>query len=153
MSLARRGVPVVINPMDNLPGYEQLHITLENAARLARAGVDIAFATFDAHNARNIKQLAGNAVSYGMPHDAALRAVTVNPARIFGVAANYGTLEAGKDADIVIWSGDPFEFSTTAEQVFIRGEEMPKNHRQGDLLDRYRTLDTPLPPAYHNPGR
>ena len=150
--LARRGVPVVINPMDNLPGYEQLNITLENAARMARAGVEIAFATFDAHNARNIKQIAGNAVSYGMPHDAALRAVTVNPAHIFGIDERYGTLQPGKDADIVIWSGDPFELATTVEHVFIRGDEMPKEHRQRDLLERYRRLDTPLPPAYHNPG-
>ena len=149
-AIARAGVPVVTDPMQNVPEYERLAITLENAARLSRAGVEVAFATFDSHNARNLKQLAGNAVSYGMPWDAALRAVTVNPARIFGVAQRYGTLELGKDADVVVWSGDPFELLTSVEHVFIRGREMPDDNRQRELLERYRTLDTALPPAYRN---
>ncbi len=133
-------VPVVIDPMRNLPGMENPGITLENAARLHAAGVTVAFATFDAHNVRNLKQRAGNAVAYGMPWDAALRAVTAAPATIWGVADRYGTLETGKDADVVVWSGDPFELSTQAETVFIAGREMPAAHRQQLLLDKYRTL-------------
>jgi imidazolonepropionase-like amidohydrolase len=147
--IAAANVPVVINPLTNLPGFESLAISFENAARLHNAGVTVAFATFESHNSRNLKQLAGNAVSHGMPYDAALRAVTLTPARIWGVSANYGSIEPGKDADLVIWSGDPFELTTNAERVFIRGVEMPKETRQAELLRRYRQVGTGgLPEAY-----
>ena len=146
--LAKSGVPVVINPMVNLPDYDRLGATLENAARLHRAGVDVVFGSFDAHNARNLKQAAGNAVSYGMPWEAALRAVTLGPAKAWGLDDRYGTLEAGKDADVVVWSGDPFELSTNVEHVFIAGAEVPLESRQLELFRRYRDLSGPLPPAY-----
>ncbi|HEX7118703.1 MAG TPA: amidohydrolase family protein [Longimicrobiales bacterium] len=150
-AIAAAGVPVVINPLVNLPSrFEQLGATLENAARLEAAGVTVAFGTFDAHNSRNLKQAAGNAVAYGMPHEAALRAVTVNPARIWGVADRYGTLEVGKDADVVVWSGDPFELTTTVEHVFIRGREVPKDNRQRELFERYRTVGGAMPAAYRH---
>lgn len=139
--IARAGVPVVMNPMDNLPDFEYVGTTLENAGRLAKKGVTVAFATFDSDNARDIKYFAGNAVSYGMPYDEALKAVTVNPAKIFGIADRYGTLEPGKDADVVVWTGDPFETTTLVDRVFIKGVEMPKETRQTELLDRYMTLD------------
>jgi imidazolonepropionase-like amidohydrolase len=145
--IAAATIPVILDPMRNLPGFESLGITLENAARLNAAGVNIVFASFDAHNSRNIKQAAGNAVSYGMPYDAALRAITINPARLWGIADQYGTLEAGKDADVVVWSGDPLELTTTAEHVFIRGREVSKETRQEALFRRYRTVDG-TPPAY-----
>jgi imidazolonepropionase-like amidohydrolase len=138
LSAAR--VPVVIDPMQNLPGMENSNITLENAARLQDAGVTVAFATFESHNARNLRQRAGNAIAYGMPQDAALRAVTVVPAQIWGIADRYGTLEVGKEADIVIWSGDPFELSTAAEHVFIKGRQVPDMTRQKLLLEKYRSL-------------
>ncbi|MEX2284595.1 MAG: amidohydrolase family protein [Gemmatimonadota bacterium] len=138
--IAQANAPVVINPLTNLPGFESLAITFENAARLHAAGVNIALATFDSHNSRNLKQIAGNAVSHGMPHEAALRAVTLGPAQLWGIADRYGSIEPGKDADLVIWSGDPFELSTTVDRVFIRGVEMPKETRQTELLMRYRTL-------------
>jgi imidazolonepropionase-like amidohydrolase len=139
--IAAANVPVIINPMQNIPGFENLGITLENAARLERAGVLVAFGSFDAHNARNLKQLAGNAIAHGLPHDAALRAVTVNAARIWGIADTYGTLQPGRDADLVVWSGDPFELSTRVEHVFIRGEEISLDSRQKQLFRRYRTLE------------
>lgn len=145
--IAAAGIPVIIDPLRNLPRFESLGITLENAARLNTAGVTVVFASFDAHNARNIKQAAGNAVSYGMPYDAALRAITLNPARLWGIADQYGTLEAGKDADVVVWSGDPLELTTTAEHVFIRGREISKETRQEELFKRYRQLGE-MPPAY-----
>ncbi|HSN68503.1 MAG TPA: amidohydrolase family protein, partial [Thermoanaerobaculia bacterium] len=119
--IAAAGVPVLVNPMDNLPSsFETLGATLENAARLRNAGVTVAFMTGDSHNARNIRQAAGNAVANGMRWDDALAAMTVVPARIWGVAERYGSLEAGKDADIVIWDGDPLELATHPVAVFIR---------------------------------
>jgi imidazolonepropionase-like amidohydrolase len=75
-----------------------------------------------------------------MPQDAALRAVTAVPAQIWGIADRYGTLEVGKEADIVVWSGDPFELSTAAEHVFIKGRQMPDMTRQKLLLEKYRSL-------------
>lgn len=141
-------VPVIIDPMRNIPSFEGLGITLENAARLSKAGVNVVFASFDSHNSRNIKQEAGNAVSYGMPYDAALRAVTIAPAKLWGIDDHYGTLEPGKAADVVIWSGDPFELTTVAEHVFIDGREMSQDTRQEQLFRRYRTIRSDLPPAY-----
>lgn len=146
--IARAGVPVVINPLQNLPGFDRLGASLENAARLHAAGVTVAFATFEAHNSRNLKQAAGNAVAHGVPYEEALRAITLYPARIWGLADHYGSIEPGKDADIVVWSGDPLELTTRAEHVFIRGREMPMTNRQRELAERYRDLGTPLPPAY-----
>ncbi|MGH7470295.1 MAG: amidohydrolase family protein, partial [Longimicrobiales bacterium] len=119
--IAAANVPVIINPLTNLPTFDALAITFENAARLHGAGVRVVLASFDSHNARNLKQIAGNAVSYGMPHEAALRAVTLEPARVWGIADRYGSIEPGKDADLVVWSGDPFELTTLVERVFIRG--------------------------------
>ncbi|MGH8495433.1 MAG: amidohydrolase family protein [Gammaproteobacteria bacterium] len=151
--LAEAEVPVILDPYANLPTrFETIAATLENAARLHRAGVTVAFSSSDSHNARNLKQAAGNAVAYGMPYEAALAAMTVNPARIYGVEDSYGTLEPGMDADVVIWDGDPLEVTTFAEKVFIRGEEMPMVSRSTLLRDRYLDRDNPLPPAYRTPG-
>lgn len=146
--IADAKVTVVMNPMNNIPHFDALSIALDDAGRLNAAGVNVVFASFDSHNARNIKQAAGNAVSYGMPYDAALRAVTINAARLWGIADRYGSLEVGKDADVVVWSGDPFELTTDPEHVFIAGQEMSKDTRQEELFRRYRTLRPDLPPAY-----
>jgi imidazolonepropionase-like amidohydrolase len=150
--IAAAKVPVLINPMDDLPNsFESMGSTLENSARLHKAGVTFAFMTGDAHNARNLKQGAGNAVAYGLPWDAALEAITTAPARIWGIADHYGTLEPGKDADVVFWDGDPLELSTFADAVFIRGKEMPMKSRQTELRDRYKDLGGSIPLAYRKP--
>ncbi len=149
--IAAAGVPVVINPLVNLPNsFQELGATLENAARLHAAGVTVAFASFDAHNSRNLKQAAGNAVAYGMPHDAALRAITVDAARVWGVDDRYGTIEVGKEADVVVWSGDPLELTTSVEHVIIRGREVSTDNRQKRLFERYRHIGGPMPTAYSN---
>jgi imidazolonepropionase-like amidohydrolase len=147
--LAQAQVPVILDPLQDLPDrFEQIGATLENAARLHTAGVTIAFSIGDSHNARNLKQSAGNAVAWGLPWPAALAAITLNPARIFGLDASLGTIEPGKLADIVVWSGDPLEVTTFAEQVLINGLVMPMESRQTLLRDRYMDLKDPLPPAY-----
>ena len=142
--IARGRVPVLVQPLNNVLSYDALGIRYANAALLARAGVKVALLETDTHNARNLRQQAGNAVSYGMRWEDALRAVTLSPAEIFGVAARYGSLDSGKVADVVVWSGDPFELSTRVEHVFIRGTEVPLRSRQTELLERYRVL----PPKY-----
>lgn len=149
--LAAAKVPVLLDPLANLPeSFEALGSTLESAARLQKAGVTVAFMTGDAHDVRNIKQSAGNAVSYGMPWEAALAALTIVPARIWGIADRYGSLEPGKDADLVVWDGDPLELTSYPEHVFIRGTEMPQDTRQLRLRDRYKELSREVPPALRN---
>jgi len=138
--IARRKMPVVVKPLTNLPSFDSLGATLENAARLSRAGATVALATFDTHNSRNLRQEAGNAIAYGMAPDAALRAVTLTPAELWGVADRVGSLQPGRDADLVVWSGDPFELSTRALHVFIKGREMPRDTRQQQLFERYRDI-------------
>lgn len=139
--LARANVPVIVKPLTNIPTFDALGATLENAARLHRAGVQVALSSFETHRAHTLRQEAGNAVSYGLDAEAALRAVTLMPAQIWGIASTTGSLEVGKDADVVIWSGDPFELTTSAERVFIKGREMPKGTRQTELLEKYRTIE------------
>jgi imidazolonepropionase-like amidohydrolase len=143
-AIAAAGVPVLVEPLDNIPSYDALGVRYENAAALARAGVKVVLLENDTHNSRNLRQQAGNAVAYGLTWDQALRAVTLSAAEVFGVAERYGSLEVGKVANVVVWSGDPFEFSTGVAHVFIRGREIPLRSRQTELLERYRRL----PPEY-----
>ena len=142
--IASHDVTVIVTPMTNLPTFQSLGARYENAAHLHGAGVNVIIASFDAHNARNIKQAAGTAVSYGMPHAAALRAVTAAPAALWGLD-DYGTLERGKVADVVVWSDDPFEVTSYAEHVLIDGIEISAMTRQRALFEKYPSLDR-LPP-------
>ncbi|TNE60973.1 MAG: amidohydrolase [Alphaproteobacteria bacterium] len=145
--LAAAKIPVILDPIDNLPeSFEDLSATGAAAARLHAAGVKIAFVGPDTQNARLVVQSAGNAVAMGLPWEAAVDAITVNPAEIFGVSASYGTLEAGKDADVVVWNGDPLEVMTSPDVIFIKGEEIPLVSRQTKLRDRYKEITRS--PAY-----
>lgn len=151
--LAKAGVPVLINPFDDRPeSYEELAATLDNAGRLAAAGVTVAFeSTGGSARARETRYEAGSAVSHGMAYDAALKAITINPAKIFGVGERTGSLEPGKDADLVIWTGDPFEPLSQPTAVFIHGQAQAMTSRQLELRDRYKDLGRPLPPGYTHP--
>ncbi|HVZ77548.1 MAG TPA: amidohydrolase family protein [Gemmatimonadaceae bacterium] len=149
--LAAAKVPVITGAMNNIPmSFAELGAEQENAGKLARAGVSVALignaggGDEEAFNVRNVRFEAGNAVAYGMKWDDALRAITLTPAEMFGVAARVGSLQPGKDGDVVVWSGDPFEFATQPEQVFIRGKEVDAPSRQDMLEQRYKKL----PPDY-----
>ena len=140
--LVRARVPVLVKVLRNLPeSFESLGARYDNAALLRRAGVQVAITTGETYKAFNIRQEAGNAVAYGLPYEEALRAVTLYPAQIYGMADRYGTLEAGKVANVVVWSGDPLELLTDVEHVFIRGQEVPLVSRETLLRDRYMNLD------------
>lgn len=139
--LAQAKVPVVLDPLVDLPdSFDQIGATLENAARLHQAGVRIAFTNLNdgTHNARKVRQAAGVAVAHGLPRDAALAALTSNPAEIFGIGAEFGRIAPGYVADLVLWSGDPLEVTTVAEQVWIDGRPQSTRSRQTELRDRYR---------------
>ncbi|MDT0594611.1 amidohydrolase family protein [Glaciecola petra] len=146
--IAQAGIPVILDPEYNLPGgFDQLASTMSNAGRLHAAGVLVAIG-MDTHNIRLAPQHAGNAVANGLPHSAAIAALTINVAKIFGFDNQLGSLETGKQADLVIWSGDPLEVTQAAEQVFIAGKAMPMESRQTKLRDRYLNRDTSKPVAY-----
>ena len=150
--IAAANVPVLLNPLANLPGnLETRAARLQNATVLDAAGVVIAIKGNEGsvHRARETRYNAGNAVSHGLPYEAAIEAITVNPARIFGMAGQFGELRAGAAADVVIWSGDPLEPLSNAETIFIGGAEQAPTSRQFLLRDRYRDGgEGALPPAY-----
>jgi imidazolonepropionase-like amidohydrolase len=150
--IADAGVPVLLNPISNLPSSLEMRAArMENAAALNAAGVLIAIKGNEGsiHRARETRYNAGNAVSHGLPYAAAIQAITVNPARIFGMDGRFGELKAGAAADVVVWSGDPLEPLSLAEQVFINGQEQPTTSRQFMLRDRYRDGGQgAMPPAY-----
>jgi imidazolonepropionase-like amidohydrolase len=136
--LARANVAVIMDPLNDLPvDFDHLGASLENAARLQRAGVRIAFSSGDTPQARLVRQLAGNAVAHGLPWESALAAITANPAEIFGMGATRGRIAVGQVADLVLWNGDPLEVSTLAEQVWIAGHAIDMRSRQTELRDRY----------------
>jgi imidazolonepropionase-like amidohydrolase len=152
--LAAARVPVLTGAMNNIPeSFTSLGQRQENAGILSRAGVAVSVignaggGDEDAFNVRNVRFEAGNAVAYGMDWNAALRSVTLTPAETFGVADRVGSLAPGKVADVVIWSGDPLEFASQAERVFVSGRELSQPSRQDLLEQRYKTL----PPNYRTP--
>jgi imidazolonepropionase-like amidohydrolase len=143
-ALAAAKVPVMTGGINNIPrSFSSLGTLQENAALLVKAGVTIAmisdsYAMGMVSNVRNVRYEAGNAVAAGLPWDAALRAVTLSPAEAWGVADQIGSLAAGKAGNVVVWSGDPFEFATQADAVIVRGKRVVSMTRQDELTDRYK---------------
>jgi imidazolonepropionase-like amidohydrolase len=137
-TIASYKVPVIVGPIWAEPGDEQRYDALFTLpAELAKRGVKIAFASYEAHNARNLPYAAGYAVAYGLPYDEALKAVTLNTAEMFGVADKLGSLDVSKLANVVVANGDPLDVKTDVVHVFIGGAEIPLVSRQTQLRDRY----------------
>ena len=154
--LAAANVTVFVDPLANLPAdFDQLGASLETAARLNAAGVKVSFIQpkDNSHNARKVRQSAGNAVANGLPWEAGLAGLTRVPAEAFGVSRTLGTIEVGKRADLVLWSGDPLEVSSVASQVWFDGKAIPMTSRQTELRDRYLRNPGELPRAYPPAGQ
>lgn len=150
-ALARAGVAVIINPLVYGPGgFGQIEARPDNARLLAEAGVSVIISTGSAHFARNLRQLAGNAVRGGMDHLAAVRSITSVPAEVFG-QTDRGEIARGAVANLVIWSGDPLELSSAVQHLFIGGRSIELRSRQTELLERYRTLPGSPVPALEVP--
>ena len=142
-ALAEADAAVVVRTQDNLPvNFESLGARLDNAALLYEAGAPVAFTSPETHNLRNLRQMAGIAVAHGLPWQAALAGMTSVPAQIWGMEGA-GVLTPGAQADLVIWTGDPLEVTTWAEQVIIAGRPMPMRSRQTQLFERYQDLSRP----------
>jgi imidazolonepropionase-like amidohydrolase len=147
--IAADGVPVLLDASSDLPSsFDALGSTLENAAKLNAAGVRVAIVNPPIYEGGRTPRIdAGRAVAHGLPFGAGLAAITINPARIFGVENRIGSLEPGKDADLVVWSGDPLEPLSAPTAVIIKGAEQSLRSRDLDLRDRY-LRPSALPAAY-----
>lgn len=131
-------VPVIVGPIyENPKPDERYDAVYSLPAQLYKRGVKIVFASYDAHQVRNLPYQAGFAVAFGLPHDEALKALTLNPAEMWGVADKLGSLDVGKTANLVVSSGDPLDVTTDVKQVYIEGKAIPMTSRQTRLRDRY----------------
>jgi imidazolonepropionase-like amidohydrolase len=142
-AIAAAGVPVVVEPNHDIPSFDGLAARLDNATLLRQAGIKVVIAQGDPGGERNLRFAAGNAVRNGLGWDDALKAITLWPAEALGIADRYGTLEPGRVGNVVVWSGDPLDFASAAEHVFVRGEDTPLVTRENELRDRYRRLPPP----------
>jgi len=138
--LAAKHIPVILGPTQSLPreedaSYDQSYVT---AGQLAAAGIKIAFASFNASFARRLPYQAANCVPYGLPYDEALKAVTLYPAQIFGLADQLGTIEPGKMADLIVTDGDPLAIPTQVRYLFINGELTSTDNKHLRLYEEYR---------------
>lgn len=131
-------VPVIVGPIYEEPKPEERYDAVYSLpAQLSKRGVKIAFASFSAHDSRNLPYQAGFATAFGLPYDEALKAITLNAAEIWGVADQFGSLDVGKTANVVVANGDPLDMKTDVKQVFIAGQEVPMTSRQTRLRDQY----------------
>jgi imidazolonepropionase-like amidohydrolase len=132
--LKSRNVPVILGPILALPPREDdpYDLLFTNAKTLLDAGIPFAIQTSDAHDARRLPYHAAACAAFGLPKDEALKAITISPARIWGVADRVGSLEVGKLANVIVTDGDPLEIVTQVRRLFIGGEDIP--------LDSYHTL-------------
>lgn len=137
--LAKSGLPVITGPVLALPSrdYDRYDKAYMNAGLMKKAGVKVALRTAGTENVRNLLFNAGFAVAYGYTHEEAVKAITIIPAEIFGVSDKVGSLEVGKQANVVVSDGDPFETKTNIIHVFIDGWQIPMVSRQTQLYDEF----------------
>ncbi len=137
--IAQWKVPVILGSIYDDPKESQRYDTVyKMPGELSKLGVKIAFASFDAHQVRNLPYAAGFAVAFGLPYDEAMKALTLYPAQIWGVDDQLGSLDVGKTANVVVASGDPLDVKTVVQRVFIQGKDIPMVNRQTELRDRYQ---------------
>lgn len=143
--LAAQGIPVILGQTQALPSgpdesYDEQYAA---PALLYEAGVLFAFATFSSSDSRTLPFQAGNAVPYGLPHEEALKAVTLRAAEIYGLADQFGTIEAGKVANLILTDGDPLEYTTEIRHLVIEGQQVDLANRHLNLYDTYRARPRP----------
>lgn len=143
--LRSKGIPVVLGPVLSNPDEEDdpYDRMLSQPAELSQAGVKFAIGSFDNSFARRLGQNAANAISHGLSYDEGLKAVTLYPAQIFGLADQFGTLETGKTANVIVTNGDPLELTTDVKYLFIKGQLTSTDNKQKRLYEKY--LNRPKP--------
>lgn len=140
--IASYHVPVIVGPIYDAPRPDERYDAVYSLpAELRKRGVKIAFSSLGGSgDVRNLPYAVGYAVAYGLPYDEALKAITLNPAEMFGLADSLGSLDVGKTANVVVANGDPLDVRTSVKQVFIDGEAVPMVSRQTQLRDQYMPL-------------
>jgi imidazolonepropionase-like amidohydrolase len=138
--LKAKNVPVILGKVLELPRneddpYDEAFTLPEE---VHKAGVKFAFGTFDNEFVRNLPYQAATAVAFGLPQEEALKAITINPAEIWGVSDQVGSIEKGKTADLIVTNGDPLEIQTQIKYLYIAGKEVPLENKQTRLYERYR---------------
>lgn len=136
----KRNIPVILGPILALPQREDdpYDLLFTNAKTLYDAGIPFAIQTSDAHNTRNLPYNAASAAAFGLPKEEALKAVTINAARIWGVADKLGSLEVGKNASLIVTDGDPLEMRTNVKRVFIDGMDISMDSRHTLLYQKFK---------------
>ncbi len=136
--IAALKVPVIVGPIYDMPNDDERYDAVYKLpAELYKRGVKIVFASYDSHQARNLPYAAGYSVAFGLPYDEALKAITLNAAEVWGVADKLGSLDVGKQANVVIANGDPLDVKTDVKHVFIAGVDVPMVNKQTILRDQY----------------
>lgn len=136
------GYPVLVNGTFSIPDEHQTYDhNYRMAGDLHEAGIPLAFASCTAHNARQMPDAVSMSVTYGLPYDTGMQALTLSAARILGIDKDYGSIEAGKIANIAVWNGDPLQISSRVDNLIIRGKEVSLQSRQELLRDRYEKID------------
>ena len=143
--LAEKKIPVILGPSQALPREEDdpYDRPFTNAAELNAAGVTIAFATFGAANSRTLPYEVGHAVGFGLPQEEGVKAITINPAEILGLASEMGTIEEGKLANLIVTNGDPLEIRTEVKHLFVNGQPVSLDNRHLELYEKYRARPKP----------
>jgi imidazolonepropionase-like amidohydrolase len=138
--LKAKNIPVLVGPVLRNPNREDdpYDAAFANAGLLSKAGVKIAFQTLDSAHVRDLPYNAGMAAAFGLPKEEALKAVTIYPAEIFGVAGQIGSIETGKIANLLVTDGDPLEIRTQIKHLFINGREIPLTSRHTELYEKYK---------------
>ncbi|MEW5875855.1 MAG: amidohydrolase family protein [Candidatus Zixiibacteriota bacterium] len=139
--LTRRGIPVMTQETHSTPSrrWEAYDDPFTLADRLRKAGIQFCITGGGgASNARNLPYFAATAAAYGLPHDEALKSITLYPAQILGVADRVGSIESGKDATLIVTNGDILEIPTQVEMAFIQGRQVDLSDKQKLLWMKYR---------------
>jgi len=143
-TIASYKVPVIVGSIYDAPeANERYDAVFSLPAELQKRGVKIALASLSSgpvSDSRNLPYAAGYAVAYGLPYDEAMKAITLNPAEMFGVGDTFGSLDVGKAGNVVVANGDPLDVRTSVQQVFIGGVAIPMTSRQTQLRDQYLPL-------------
>ncbi|HSF52879.1 MAG TPA: amidohydrolase family protein [Algoriphagus sp.] len=137
--IAKAGIPVITGPVQELPSRQsdRYDAAYSNAGKMAKAGVKVALRTDEEENVRNLPFHAAFAAAYGLGKEEALKAITINPAEIFGIADQYGSVEAGKRANLIVSTGDPLETKSQILHVFIDGYRIPMSNRHIRLYQEF----------------
>lgn len=137
--LAKKQIPVILgSPLGPTAEEDDAYDSnFSLAGQLQKAGVKIAFASFGAQFARNLPYEAGQSITFGLPREEGLKAVTLNAAEIFGVADQIGSIDKGKWADLMVTDGDPLEIRTQVKMLFVKGEPVDLETKHTRLYKKY----------------